>query len=89
MSDGMPTMTHRTTFALDDTTAQRLKKLATLWQVSQAEVVRRSVERAENDLVSATAIEQRIEGARRLRERLRKRNVDVDAWIQTARDSRR
>lgn len=40
-------MTHRTTFALDDTTAQRLKRLATRWQVSQAEVVRRSVEQAE------------------------------------------
>lgn len=43
----MPTMTHRTTFALDDTTAQRLKRLATRWRVSQAEVVRRSVEQAE------------------------------------------
>ncbi|MBU3665868.1 MAG: hypothetical protein FGM15_08355 [Chthoniobacterales bacterium] len=40
-------MTHRTTFALDETTAQRLKRLAKLWNVSQAEVVRRSVERSE------------------------------------------
>jgi len=40
-------MTHRTTFALDDMTAQRLKRLAARWQVSQAEVVRRSVEQAE------------------------------------------
>jgi Ribbon-helix-helix protein, copG family len=47
MNDGMPAMTHRTTFALDDTTAQRLKRLAARWQVSQAEVVRRSVEQAE------------------------------------------
>ena len=46
-SDGMPTMTHRTTFALDEATAQRLKRLAARWDVSQAEVVRRSVERAE------------------------------------------
>lgn len=45
--DGMPTMTHRTTFALDEATAQRLKRLAARWNVSQAEVVRRSVERAE------------------------------------------
>ena len=44
----MQTMTHRTTFALDATTAQRLKRLAARWQVSQAEVVRRSVEQAEN-----------------------------------------
>lgn len=47
MSDGMPTMTHRTTFALDDATAQRLKRLAARWNVSQAEVVRRAVARSE------------------------------------------
>ena len=40
-------MTHRTTFALDDATALRLKRLAARWQVSQTEVVRRSVEQAE------------------------------------------
>ena len=40
-------MTHRTTFALDETTAQRLRRLALRWNVSQAEVVRRSVEKAE------------------------------------------
>jgi len=43
----MATMTHRTSFALDEGTAQRIKRLATRWNVSQAEVVRRSVERAE------------------------------------------
>jgi len=43
----MANMTHRTTFALDEITAHRLKRLARLWNVSQAEVVRRSVERAE------------------------------------------
>jgi predicted transcriptional regulator len=40
-------MTHRTTFTLDEKTAQRLKRLAKLWSVSQAEVVRRSVENSE------------------------------------------
>lgn len=43
----MATMTHRTSFALDKGTSQRIKRLATLWSVSQAEVVRRSVQRAE------------------------------------------
>ena len=43
----MPIMIHRTTFALDDATATRLKRLAIRWQVSQAEVVRRSLEQAE------------------------------------------
>lgn len=43
----MAIMTHRTSFALDEGTAQRIKRLASQWNVSQAEVVRRSVERAE------------------------------------------
>jgi hypothetical protein len=47
MYDGMATMTHRTTFALDEPTATRLKRLSTKWKVSQAEVVRRSLEQAE------------------------------------------
>lgn len=40
-------MSHRTTFALDEATIGRLKRLADLWSVSQAEVVRRSVAMAE------------------------------------------
>jgi hypothetical protein len=47
MNDGMSTMVHRTTFALDKITAHRLKRLAARWRVSQAEVVRRSLEQAE------------------------------------------
>ena len=46
-SDGMAVMTNRTTFALDTETIRRLKRLATRWQVSQAEVVRRAVAQAE------------------------------------------
>jgi Ribbon-helix-helix protein, copG family len=44
---GMATMTHRTTFALDDDTIRRLKKLSLRWKVSLAEVVRRAVAQAE------------------------------------------
>jgi hypothetical protein len=43
----MQTMSYRTTFALDRATADRLKRLASVWQVSQAEVVRRAVAQAE------------------------------------------
>ncbi len=39
----MNSMIHRTTFALDRETVNRMKRLAALWQVSQAEVVRRAV----------------------------------------------
>ena len=46
-SDGMAVMTHRTTFTLDGATIRRLKRLASRWNVSQAEVVRRAVAQAE------------------------------------------
>ncbi len=85
----MATMTHRTTFSLDEPTARRLKRMAARWQVSQAEVVRRSLEQAEQAEIAAPDIQERIAAARRLRASLRKRKVDVEAWIQTARDSRR
>ena len=51
--NGMAIMTHRTTFALDAATARRLRQLAKLWKVSQAEVVRRSVERSEQTAQAA------------------------------------
>lgn len=51
MIDGMATMTHRTTFALDQGTRRRLKRLASAWDVSQAEVVRRAVAEAEQRTV--------------------------------------
>jgi hypothetical protein len=58
--------------------------------VSQAEVVRRSVEQAEKRLtISPSDIERRLETARQLRASLKNRKVDVVAWIATARDSRR
>jgi hypothetical protein len=43
MSYGMASMTHRTTFALDEATVTRIRRLAVQWQVSQAEVIRRVV----------------------------------------------
>jgi hypothetical protein len=42
----MGRMNVRATYALDQATAQRIRQLARLWQVSQAEVIRRSVELA-------------------------------------------
>ncbi len=39
----MPIAKHRTSFALDEATIEKMKKLAGHWGVSQAEVVRRAV----------------------------------------------
>ena len=39
--------TYRTTFALDDIARKRIQRLSKKWKVSQAEVIRRSLEKAE------------------------------------------
>ena len=52
-SDGMKEMKYRTTFALNEATIGRLKHLSSIWQTSQAEVVRRSIALADE----AVAIE--------------------------------
>jgi hypothetical protein len=44
----MATMTHRTTFALDQATVEKLRKLSRRWKVSLAEAVRRAVAQAES-----------------------------------------
>ena len=49
-SDGMASLTYRTTFSFDQGTIRRLKSLATRWHVSQAEVIRRALSQAEENL---------------------------------------
>ncbi len=49
----MSKMNKRTTFALDEETIQRLKRLAHTWHVSQAAVVRKAVEIVEKDVTEA------------------------------------
>ena len=47
-------MEHRTSFALDENTILRLRRLAGIWHVSQAEVVRRAIEKAEAEAKAET-----------------------------------
>ena len=47
-------MQYRTTFAFDGDTMRRLKNLASRWQVSQAEVVRRALSQVENQRLTDT-----------------------------------
>lgn len=54
---------HRTSFALDDTTIERLRRLARRWEVSQAEVVRRAVEIAEDQAERrGESVRERLQG---------------------------
>ena len=46
----MAQMKYRTTFAFDSEAIRRLKTLAAYWRVSQAEVVRRALEKAEEEI---------------------------------------
>jgi hypothetical protein len=85
----MATMTHRASFALDSRAISRLKKLSTIWQTSQAEVIRRSLEIAEQSSSGGNEIENRLKAFEQLRTRLKKRKINVEAWIQTSRESRR
>lgn len=51
----LKTMSYRTPFAFDGDTMRRLKNLASRWQVSQAEVVRRALSQAESQAHSDVA----------------------------------
>lgn len=46
-------MSVRSAYALDELTASRIKRLAATWEVSQAEVIRRSVQRTAEQLPDA------------------------------------
>jgi len=53
---GMAIMEHRTSFSLDEATILRLKKLAGIWHVSQAEVVRRALEKADTESTADSGV---------------------------------
>jgi predicted transcriptional regulator len=53
----MTTTTHRTTFSLDEAAVGRLQLLARRWNVSQAEVIRRSLALAESQPYESTALQ--------------------------------
>ncbi len=80
-------MTHRTTFALDEETAARLRRLSADWQVSQAEVVRRALALAETSSASGADAAQLLRqvhavGAGLVRE-------EAEAYLDEVREDRR
>lgn len=94
----MPRMTIRSSYAIDDATDRRIKRLAAAWGVSQAEVIRRSVQRVAeaNDGVAyspadvvahyrAAALPRSAEQTSTLIEALRRSRRDDDASRMRAR----
>lgn len=61
----METTKHRTSFALDDATADRIRHLARIWNVSQAEVVRRAVKLASDRIdIEESSVQERLQSYR-------------------------
>jgi len=59
----MQTTKHRTSFALDEATVERLRRLARRWDVSQAEVVRRAMKLAEvQEEKNSESVRERLRG---------------------------
>ena len=59
----MITVQHRTSFALDEPTIRKMRRLAGRWRVSQAEVLRRAIDLAEaKDAQESAARIERLRG---------------------------
>lgn len=88
MHYGVATMTHRTTFALDEPSVIRLKRLAAQWRVSQAEVVRRSLQQAEKNTEAGKP--DAITLLRRLHENAQGMDpTTADQWLAEIREDRK
>ncbi|MBS0193004.1 MAG: hypothetical protein JSR34_02030 [Proteobacteria bacterium] len=96
----MSRMTIRSSYAIDAATDQRIKRLAAVWGVSQAEVIRRSVQRVAEtnegvayspaDVVAHyrnNVLPRSAEETRTLIESLRKLRHDADAARARARSA--
>ena len=83
---GMAIMNKRTTFSLDEETIHRLRKLAAVWHISQAEVVRKAIKKAESDFNS-----EREEKLGRLRLFHKNKGVKIetaDAYLDEVAENR-
>jgi hypothetical protein len=70
----MTSVKHRTSFALDEATLRRLRRLASRWNVSLAEVVRRAIKLADDQVYG-----KRETVTERLAEYRAARRLDSDA----------
>ena len=78
---------HRTSFALDEQTMERLRRLSARWNVSQAEVVRRAVEIAENqDRNAGSEVREQLQSYRASG---RMKPDEADAYLAEVREDRR
>jgi len=93
MVTAMARMSIRATYALDDQTDRRIKHLAKVWQVSQAEVIRRSVhaaaQQARETLTPAEVVARYAKGPLPRSERQTRRVIQSLSSLRHADDKRR
>ncbi len=83
---GMATMNKRATFALDQETILRLKKLATIWHVSQAEVVRRAIKKTEIEFNTKT--EEKLDQLLQYHKRKEIETGTADTYLEEVAENR-
>lgn len=79
----MPRMPIRATYALDEQTDQNIRRLAKVWQVSQAEVIRRSIKAAADQAESRMTPEDVVAWYRA--NPLPRSHADALDWIRDVR----
>lgn len=78
---------HRTSFALDEETTDRLRRLAQRWAVSQAEVVRRAVKLASDQAAAeADSVQERLDAYRKSSRIARREADDYLAQVNEERE---
>jgi len=79
-------MTHRKTFIVDEATANRIKRLEALWQVTQTEVLRRALALAEDASApnesTAPPIQADLEAGYRAMAADEAREMEALAWSE-------
>ncbi|WP_420632466.1 ribbon-helix-helix protein, CopG family [Candidatus Palauibacter sp.] len=82
----MATTTIKSTYSLDVETVRTLEELASRWNTSKSEVVRRAIK-------AAAARDESADGPlaalRQLQDSVRSRGVDLDQWVREVRAERR
>ncbi|MCK5153548.1 MAG: hypothetical protein KAQ93_04250 [Spirochaetales bacterium] len=82
----MAKMNRRTTFALDEETILRLRKLAAIWHVSQAEVVRKAIKKAESEF--NTGNKDKLDLLRQYHEREEMKIEVADTYLDEVAENR-
>ncbi|WP_419161598.1 ribbon-helix-helix protein, CopG family [Candidatus Palauibacter sp.] len=83
----MATTTIKSTYSLDVETVRMLEELASRWNTSKSEVVRRAIRAAAAR--DESVADGPLAALRQLQDSVRSRGVDLDQWVREVRAERR